>query len=338
RLSINLAGGRLLLKDVSVRNPEGFALEDLAAADRIEVVVDIPSLIRQKPLRVKKIELRNAVVNAVRNRQGVLNFDALQERLPAAPQPPVSKQPGPETGSRQPPAGEPAPAPEKPKPLPEVLVETLQCTARLRYLDMNYESLDLVLELQLDGQELSSRRDPEAPWGAVALTGSLGSDRTRFVTDLDLKLAPVTEPESPSFDLTGRILEIDPRIMQKAYERLGIRSAPFGFDPLLHCRNGAFERSRVVLSLTDIELEDKLSRRLGGMSSIDSLKFVVPVEGTLQAPEVDVQRALMSAIGGNTQSILDSLIRGAAEEAAPDGAEDDLEAGLKSLGRKLFGK
>ncbi|HSR87858.1 MAG TPA: hypothetical protein VLL07_02795, partial [Pontiella sp.] len=36
RLSINLAGGRLLLKNVSVRNPEGFALENLASVDRIE--------------------------------------------------------------------------------------------------------------------------------------------------------------------------------------------------------------------------------------------------------------------------------------------------------------
>ena len=54
RLSINLAGGRLFLKKVSIRNPDGFALENLASADRIEVVVHIPSLIRQKPLRVKR--------------------------------------------------------------------------------------------------------------------------------------------------------------------------------------------------------------------------------------------------------------------------------------------
>ena len=338
RLSVNVAGGRVFLKNVSVRNPEGFALENLASADRIEVVVDIASLFRQKPLRVKKVELRNAVVNVVRNRAGELNFNVLQEGLAARPEQPVpAGQPRPEPGGREPPTGQPAPGPVEPKPLPEVLIETLQCSAKLRYLDMKYESLDLTLVWMVDGQGLSTQRDPETPWGNVALTGSLGDDRSRFVTDLDLQLAPVTDPESPSFDLTGRIMEIDPRIMQEAYSRLGIRSAPFGFDPRLHCREGTFERSKVALNLTDIQLEDKLSKRLGGMGSIESLRFVVPVEGTLQSPTVDVAGALRSAIGGNTQSLLDALLKGAAEELDPDGSDNDVESGLKSLGRKLFG-
>ncbi len=275
RLSINVAGGRLYLKNVSIRNPEGFALENLPSVDRIEVLVDVPSLFRQKPLRVKKVELRNAVVNVVRNRDGELNFNALQERLTTPPkQPAPSRQPLPESGGREPPTEHPAP---DSKPLPEVLIETLQCGAKLRYLDMNYESLDLTLVLEVDGQGLSTQRDPATPWGRMLLNGSLGEDGTRFVTDLDLQLAPVTDPQSPSFDLTGRIMEIDPRIMQEAYSRLGIRSAPFGFDPQLHCRKGAFERSKVALNLTDIQLEDKLATRLGGMGSIASLRFVVPV-------------------------------------------------------------
>lgn len=339
RLSVNVAGGRLFLKNVSIRNPEGFALENMASVDRIEVLVDISSLFRQKPLRVKKVELRNAVVNVVRNRDGVLNFNALQERLATQPrQPEPGGQPKPEPGGREPQPGPPAPEPSEPKPLPEVLVETLQCGAKLRYKDMNYESLDLTLVLKVDGQGLSTQRDPETPWGRVVLNGSLGGDRTRFVTDLDLQLAPVTDPESPSFDLTGRIMEIDPRLMQEAYSRLGIRSAPFGVDPQLYCREGQFERSMVALNLTDIKLEDKLADRLGGMGSIASLRFVVPVEGTLQSPEIDVQGSLRSAIGGNTQSLLNALLKGASDEAAPDGSEGTVESGLKSLGRKLFGK
>lgn len=338
-LSVNVAGGRLFLKNVAIRNPEDFALENLASADRIEVLVDIASLFRQKPLRVRKIELENAVVNIVRNRDGELNFHALQQRLTPPPEQPLPQgQPGPETGDREPPAGQPAPGPAGPKPLPEVLVETIQCDAKMRYLDMNYESLDLALALQVEGQGLSTQRDPATPWGRVALNGSLGSDRTRFVTDLDLQLAPVTDPQSPSFDLTGSMLEIDPRIMQEAYNRLGIRAAPFGFDPRLHCREGVFEHSTIALNLNDIRLEGKLADRLGGMGSIESLRFVVPVEGTLQSPSVDVQGSLLSAIGGNTQSLLDSLLKGAAEDADLGAAEGAVESGLKGLGRKLFGK
>lgn len=339
RLSVNVAGGRLFLKNVAIRNPEGFALENMASADRIEVLVDIASLFRQKPLRVRKVELENAVVNVVRNRDGELNFNAMQQRLPPQfEQPLPAGEPGAETGRREPPARMPAPEPAESKPLPEVLVETIQCDAKLRYLDMKYESLDLTLILKLAGQGLSTQRDPATPWGSVGLNGSLGSDRTRFVTDLDLQLAPVTDPQSPSFDLTGSMLEIDPRIMQEAYSRLGIRSAPFGFDPRLHCRDGVFEQSTIALNLNDIQLEGKLADRLGGMGSIKSLRFVVPVEGSLQSPTVDVQDSLLSAIGGNTQSVLDALLRGAAEEADPGTAEGAVESGLKSLGRKLFGK
>ena len=336
-LSINVAGGRLILKNVSIRNPEGFILENLTSADRIEVVVDIASLFRQKPLRVKKVELRNAVVNVVRNRGGELNINALQERLPIRPEQPVpAGQPRPETGGREPQTGQPAPGPVEPKPLPEVLIETLQCSAKLRYLDMKYESLDLTLVLRVDGQGLSTQRDPETPWGEVALTGSLGDDRSRFVTDLDLLLAPVTDPESPSFDLTGRIMEVDPRIMQEAYSRLGIRSAPFGFDPRLYCREGAFEQSRIALNLTDIKLEDKLAKRLGGMGSIASLRFVVPVEGTIQSPTIDVAGALRSAIGGNTQSLLESLLKGVMQEGdldEPPGSTTD--AAVELLGQHV---
>lgn len=339
RLSVNVAGGRLFLKNVSIRNPEGFTLANLASADRIEVLVDVPSLFRPKPLRVKKVELRNAVVNVVRNRDGELNINALQQRLTTRPtQPAPGGQPIPESGGREPQAGQPEAEPVEPKPLPEILIESLQCGAKLRYIDMNYEALDLTLVLRVDGQGLSTQRDPAAPWGHVALHGSLGDDRTRFVTDLDLQLAPVTDPESPSFDLTGRIMEIDPRIMQEAYSRLGIHSAPFGFDPQLYCRKGAFERSRISLNLTDIKLEEKLAARLGGMGSIASLRFVVPVEGTLESPRIDVQGSLVSALGGNTQSLLGALLKGRAEEVDLGEAEGTVESGLKSLGRKLFGK
>ena len=71
-----------------------------------------------------------------------------------------------------------------------------------------------------------------------------------------------------------------------------------------------------MLNVRDIELEDKLSDRLGGMASISSLRFPVPVEGSLQEPVIDVQTALLAAIGGNSQSLLDAFLKGAAAREA----------------------
>ena len=101
RLSINVAAGQLFLDDVAILNPEGFLLENMASVDRIEVTVDVKSLLLQKPLIVKSVEMENALVNVIRNQAGEINFNALEERLP--PSRPVETGPVPEPG--KPPCG-----------------------------------------------------------------------------------------------------------------------------------------------------------------------------------------------------------------------------------------
>ena len=370
-LSINLPDGILYLKEVEVKNPDGFFLENLASVKRVAVEVDLLSLLTQKLVLVKNIEVEKALLNVVRNREGELNLDQLQEV------PPPSARPVPESGKAPPEkvpevGREPAPAPQpaEAKPLPEVLIEAMQCRAKVRYIDFKLDQMDLALDLNVVGANLSTQRDPATPWGDVSIMGSLGNSRSSFATDLQLRLAPVTDPQAPSFDLTGKVMEIDPRIMEEAYSKLGIRSAPFGLDPILHCRDGWFQDSSVVLNLTDIVLEDKLAKRLGGMASIDSLRFPVPVEGALQEPTVDMQQAISSALGGNVQTLLDSFLKGIAPKERPEdlaggnisdtnspapvttdtlidilgeqvdeiGEDEELKKELKNLGKWLFGK
>ncbi len=337
RLSINLPNGILYLKDVAVKNPEGFLLENMASIDRINVEVDILSLLKQKPIRVKNIEIENALVNVIRNKDGEININRVQEGIPQPPRPPVEGQPVPDVG-KPPPEKPDMEAPSTtPAALPEVLIEALQCNAKMRYLDFKLDQLDIVLDLNVIGSNLSTQKDPSTPWGDVSVIGSLGGKRTRFVTDLQLRLAPVIDPQAPSFDLSGKVLEIDPRILEKAYDKLGIRFSPFGLDPRLYCREGWFRDSSIVLNLEDIVFEDKLANRLGGMGSIGSLRFSVPIEGSLQEPTVDIQQALHGAIGGNAQSVLDSFLKGAmAKEAGLEEPPDDLTAvAIEVLGRHV---
>ncbi len=380
RLSINLPNGILYLNDVVVKNPEGFLLENLASIDRVRLEVDLYSLLKQKPVLVKNVEVENALLNVVRNKDGEVNLDQLQASHPSPTGPPPSVQetvpapvekPAPTRPAesrplqtREQPVQKKGPAPAQPvetKPLPEVLIEGLACNARVRYLDFRLDQLDVNLDLGISASNLSTQRDPSLPWSDIAVIGSLGDDRTRFITDLKIRMAPLVDFTAPSFDLTGKVMEIDPRIMEEAYSKLGIRSAPFGLDPVLHCREGWFENSAVALNLRDIELEDKLSDRIGGMASIGSLRFVVPVEGSLQEPDVDVQSALLDAIGGgNVQSLLNAFLKGAAakeagmrespeslsdaavevlgEQVEEIGESEEIKDELKSLGKWLFGK
>lgn len=312
RLSINMANGCLFLEDVEVRNPEGFLLDNMASVDRIEVEVDLFSLFKQKLIRVNNVEVENALVNVIRNKDGDLNLSMLQEGIPEQP---VDQLPIPESGTPQsgkvPKKGRPI-STDKDNRLPEILIESIFCNAKVRYVDFKLNQLDIALDLKLNGKGISTQLNPETPWGTANIVGSLGDNRTSFVTDINLRLAPITNPEELSFDLNGTVLEIDPSIMVSAYSKLGIRSAPFGFEPKLYCRKGLFEHSHLALTLKDIELENKLANRLGGMARIGSLHFVVPVVGSLMEPGIDIQSALMGAIGSNTGNLLDAFLKGAA--------------------------
>ncbi len=331
RLSLNIPNGLLYLKRVEVRNPEGFLLENLASVDRVEIEVDILSLFKKNPILVKRIEVDNALLNVVRNKDGEINLNQLQPASLPPTEPAPSSAPVPERAPQE----EALPArPAEPQPLPEVLIQALLCNAKVRYVDFKLGQLDIALDLNVMGSNLSTQRDPSVQWGDVAIIGSLGDDRTSFITDLRLRLAPVIDPQAPSFDLTGKVLEIDPQIMEEAYSKLGIRSAPFGLDPQIHCREGWFRDSMITLNLTDIVLEDKLADRMGGMAAIGALRFSVPVEGSLQQPSLDVQQALYGAVGGNVSTLLDSFLKGAAaKEAGLDKAPDTLsEAAVEVLG------
>ncbi|WP_372806623.1 hypothetical protein [Pontiella sp.] len=340
KLSINLAEGVLFLDDVEVRNPEGFLLENLASVERMRVEVDFVSLIRQKPIHVKRVEIRRALVNVVRNKKGDLNIHMLREGLAQRPAEPTGEPGRPAEPTPPGKAPEPElPAPEA-KPLPEMLFDAILCKAELRYVDLKLKKLDIALDLTVIGQGLSTQRDPAVPWGAVSVVGALGDDRRSFATDLRMSLAPVTDPNRLSFDLSGKILEIDPKIMEEIYEELRIRSDPFGLEPVFHCRENRFENSRVTLSLENVRLEARLAKELGGMASVGTLRFPVAVQGTLQRPQADWQGAAMAAIGGNAGTLLDSLLKGVVEEqtgiaAVPTNRAAVVEAAVEALGKEV---
>ncbi|MDH3982118.1 MAG: hypothetical protein OES84_04370 [Kiritimatiellaceae bacterium] len=369
RLSINAASGLLFLNHVEVKNPQGFLLENLLEIERLELELDIPSLFKKKPYRVKNVELQSGQINIVRDLDGDINIDQLRREKPKAgpssdEKKPVAKDGKPPSG-KGPKAGKPAPS-KPPKPWPEVLIEKLLCHVSIRYVDMKLEQLDLSLIAKVEGGGLSSLHDPDAPWSDLSLLGALESDRTRFVTDLDLKLAPLAEAQEPSFDLTGKMLEIDPRLMGEIYESLNVRSDPFGINPDFHCRFGQFHKSQVGIVLRNIQFKDGLIRDLVGLGAIDSLRLVVPVEGTLKKPLIDVEEAFESSVRNNAGTILDAFRKRPAQKDLATGdasvkntpssidtdavvdllgdeikdlAEDEeLKEDLKELGKWLYGK
>ncbi|QBG47472.1 hypothetical protein EGM51_08730 [Verrucomicrobia bacterium S94] len=338
RLSINAAKGMLHLDDVEVRNPEGFLLENLASVERINVKVDVKSMLLQKPLVVKYVEVENAVVNVIRNEDGEINFNRLKEGLEVATASPAEPTGIPESGKQpvetEPPPGRESVAPKPEKPLPELLFERMVCDAKVRYIDFQLDQLDVVLDLNLKAANLSTLSDSAAPWGGAVIEGSLGNDHNSYVTTLNLRLAPVRDVEQLSFDLFGKVMEIDPRSLESLWKRAGIRPEPFSIEPLLQVRDHRFVDSAIRMAMREIELEDKLSRKLGGMATVESLELSVPVTGTLREPRGDFQGALMSAIGRNAGSLLNAWVKGQAEKHGidPSDVPTNVDAAVEALG------
>ncbi|MCF7848120.1 MAG: hypothetical protein K9M45_04655 [Kiritimatiellales bacterium] len=341
-LSVDVLGGKVLLRDLVVKNPAGFLLNDMVTVDRISMDLDIPSLLRREVILVKSVKVENTLINVVRNKAGEINVQKLADGLPKTKKkvpPGQPKEPRPtEPPEKVPKPGKPVPEPGKPAPeLPELLVKAITADATVRYIDLKLDSMDMALDLNVEAYNLNTRKDPDAPWGDVLLTGALGNDSASLVTDLKARVAPVTDPLRPSFDLAGKVMEIDPRLMEEIYSRMGIRSAPFGIGPAIHCRSGVYQDSVVALSMNDIVFEDKLAKKLGGVATLRSLKFTVPLEGTLQSPSIDVEKALYAALGDNAGSILESVLKGIAGkelglEKEPESLED---AAIEILGKEV---
>ena len=136
-LSLHIPNGQLILKEVEVRNPTGFIKENAASVERVNVELDIPSLLKQKLILIKDIRVDDALVTVVRNKDGEINVVKLQEGLP-------KPKPVQEDGSTE--GSDPSELPgEDPVSvdIPELLIEQLRIHAVLRYVDLQLDELDI---------------------------------------------------------------------------------------------------------------------------------------------------------------------------------------------------
>ena len=326
RASYNPFTGYLRLSDVEVANPIGFREPQLANLSLVEVKIKPSSLVGGGPIIVERVNIDRGVIQLIRNEEGLLNVVALQQQMGLE-----------ESGSGSGDTTMLVPVPAvKDTTQPEILIQSVEINSDVRFVDRQLTDLDLMLHLAVLGQELGTVAGHE--WGRIQVMGELLSDRGAFNTELSMKLAPVVDPQRPSFDLEGRIMEIDPRLIAEASRKLGVSFAPFGVDPQLICREGNLAGSEVAVRLHDVVFS------LGGNpTKVKQLQFAVPVEGTIQAPKFEVTSALMQALGGNTRSLLGSALEGYVGELGlseepvkvlTDGVMEVLDKPLKGISKE----
>jgi hypothetical protein len=320
RASFNPVSGWMRVYNIEIANSSNFEEPNLAVIPIFELKFKPASLVGKGPIVIEQIRIDQGVVHLIRNTRGVLNIHEFQQNLTSSKEISEIKV-------------VPIPAVKNPNEPIEILIEQLHVNSDVRYTDHQLPDLNVLLHMALSGDQLSTVSGYE--WGSLQLMGELLSDRSSFNTHISMRIAPITNPQKPSFDLEGRVLEIDPRLIAKSFDELGIKMAPFGVDPRIVCRAGQIDGSEVAIRLHEVTFPIK-----GYMTKVNHLQFAVPLSGTLQNPIFDFNLAFREAIGGNATSILSSAIDGLVEDldiikepvkALADGVEKVLEQPLKEI-------
>ena len=321
--SYNPISGWLRVSNLMISNPPNFKEPTLAFIPVLELKLKTSSLFGGGAVIIEQARIDRGVVNLIRNKTGVLNLQQFQQSLLSSGEVSEIK-------------GVPIPAVKDQKEHVEILLKRLEINSDIHYVDHQIPDLNILLHMAVSGNEVSTVPDHE--WGSIQIMAELLADRSSFNTHISLRMAPITDFEKISFNLEGHVLEIDPRMISKTSDKLGIQMAFFGIEPRIVCRGGQLEGSKVAIRLQDVVFSIR-----GNETKVNQLQFVVPLSGTLQCPVFDLNKAFGETVGGNTSLILSSVIGGFVEDLnildepvkrLTDGVSEVLDQPLKEIAKE----
>lgn len=321
--SYNPISGWLRVSNLMISNPPNFNEPTLAFIPVLELKLKTSSLFGGGAVIIEQARIDRGVVNLIRNKKGVLNLQQFQQSLLSSGEVSEIK-------------GLPIPAVKNQKEHVEILLKRFEINSDIHYVDHQIPDLNILLHMAVSGKEVSTVPDHE--WSSIQIMAELLADRSSFNTHISLRMAPITDFEKISFNLEGQVLEIDPRIISKTSDKLGIQMAFFGIDPRIVCREGQLEGSKVAIRLQDVVFSIR-----GNEKKVNQLQFVVPLSGTLQLPIFDLNKAFGETVSGNTSLILSSVIGGFVEDLnileepvkrLTDGVSEVLDQPLKEIAKE----
>jgi hypothetical protein len=272
KASVNLLKGRAELEGFAVRNLKGYEEPYLLTFDRCLLEIEMRSLLKRNPVVIRLAEARGATLIVERNKEKLFNVKELADALkPVESTPAPAPQPEPST--------EPVPV----KPLP-VHIRRIAADTLVKYVDSGRKRT-YDLNLRLTGSDLFTVPAEGQPDSLLVLRGSLAHDKDSFTTDLNAILEPLTNPQSPSFNATGSILDIDAAFLGDLLKKNDMKSSSFSIKPSVSCAKGQLKGSRIDVVLNDLSIYG---------AEIGDTVLKLPLSGTLQRPVLDLTGALQS--------------------------------------------
>lgn len=279
--SVNLLKGTAGLDGFTVRNLKGYEEPYLLTFDKCLLEVEMMSLLKRQPVVIKLAKAEGATLVIERNKEKRFNVKELTDAL----KPLESKEMPTSSAPQQKPAPQPAPSvePVKTEPVP-VHIRRIAVDALVRYTDSGRnKSHDL--NLRLTGSDLFTVPAEGQPSSLIVLRGALAHEKDSFTTDLNAILEPLTDPQNPSFNATGSIIDISAEFLGDLLKKNDMESSSFSIKPSISCTKGSLKGSRIDLTLNKLKIYG---------TEIGDTTLKLPLNGTLQKPVLDITGALQS--------------------------------------------
>ena len=281
--SVNLLKGSAELEGFAVRNLKGYEEPCLLTFDKCSLEVEMMSLLKRDPVVIKLVEAKGATLVIERNKEKMFNVQELAAALKPveSAEAPASKVPEQTTVPQQHPGESPASAPAKPVP---VHIRRIAVDTMVKYVDSK-QNKEYDLSLRLTGSDLFTVPAEGQPNSLLVLRGSLPHEKDNFATDLNAILEPLTDPENPTFNASGSIVDIDAAFLGDLLKKNNVESKSFSIKPSITCTKGQLKGSRIDLVLNDLKLYGE---------KIGDTTLKLPLSGTLKDPVLDLTGALQS--------------------------------------------
>lgn len=300
--SASIAGLTAVLQDTGSTPP-------LLSVDRATVAIGWMSLLREI-LYIRNLSVENAHLVLIRQTDGTIT-------LPGGPRTP------PETGAipempepadRLP--GETAPPVAKSPVLPKIALRKAAVSATMSYEDRTQGGGGLppvAIDFTVVAEDLFTYGDlPPAEWGLLKLRSTSPTHPGAFAADLDIRLAPLTDPATASMAVGGRILDVRLRDFGNLTDATGVTGDSADITVQLDIREGVFlDGSRITVSLRNPELTGELRETHKRLSLPGSVTLIIPIRGTLATPAINIPQAithsLLKTIADNPDHMLDQI-------------------------------
>lgn len=314
RVSVNLFSGKIrisrlmaLLPAATPANPPFLSIERASAS------LGWMSLF-QKVIFVRSLSLHNACITIVRQPDGRIFLPDNDLRLGAKPSTAATHVP-PSTMQ-----GDDSPSiisPATPlSSLPKIALGKANFSAAVIFEDQIHGTdhpSRVKLDVTLIAEDLFTYGDlPPEEWGVLKLQSSSPSHPGAFAADIDVRLAPLSDPATASFTATGQILNVNLRELEGLADILNMTSDSSDIALLLNVREGVFQKgSCITTTVHNAELIGALREKYKRISLPKLITLIIPIRGTLEAPELNVPQAitqsLLKNIADNPDDMLDQF-------------------------------